>query len=838
MGFKRTSEGRVFFQGSGDTANDEPKHEQKQGFGGTRNGHTDTSPQAFSQTSQVQIVALLKALNERLKITQADREETHKELQIYKAIVEDLKSRSEHSDLQLEKMQADIQQKLKQSQGAPLKSTEADKLMREMMKELSETRKQLVDLEDKTAHSEHAVSSLRTEVVETQTNLTKTQKQSESLAQKHKGFEERQGEKIQALLKQLENSANSYTQITNRLDETEAKSEALEAKIEEATSQQSRLMRKIDKTVEDRARFMRKIERIEETVLQTRDALNAKAMVLLTDQNVVGQSAGEHIPQALPEIGRPAKARTEEKQDPAAYDDATPFWQKPLGVNIMAIVGLAIICTLAGWGISQIQKPSSSSSDFDVSTELEPISETTEEGGEFGENEIYDSSFAAGEDETAYASDPIDDSLSPISEDVSVQTPIAQEIEDITQRLSDAEAADEGVSPTIIALDKKDDIGAIDLTNEEQLVALLEDNPDKLAEELNKIEPASVPETMVEDDPAPVREAPPAQSEPVERKSKLENILPSTLSPDASLPASIKDIEAGAFEGVPEAQHDLAAIYTAGHGGVTQNYERAAYWFRKAAENGIANAAYNLGVLNHQGLGLGQDIEEALYWYDKASTLGHPEAQYNLGIAYIEGIGVKYDPHQATVYLEKAANNGIMEAAYNLGLIYENGLLGKAEPGEALIWYKAAADKGSPEGQQALEQLARSLDINVSDVNKVAESMQKAKSQPKPATQKPQTLTKSTAAAPEPAAEAQPTERFARHVPTEAEIGQEEERVLISRVQEKLMDFGLYPGPADGKNGPLTADAVRSYQLLHGLNPSGQVSTGLLSHMSENVPGG
>jgi TPR repeat protein len=100
-----------------------------------------------------------------------------------------------------------------------------------------------------------------------------------------------------------------------------------------------------------------------------------------------------------------------------------------------------------------------------------------------------------------------------------------------------------------------------------------------------------------------------------------------------------------------------------------------------------------------------------------------PEAQYNLGIAYIEGVGVSYDPFKANAYFEKAAAQGIMEAAYNLGLIYENGLLGKPQPEEALVWYKNAADKGSPEAKAALEQLAKTLNIGVDEINEMVEDV-------------------------------------------------------------------------------------------------------------------
>ena len=301
----------------------------------------------------------------------------------------------------------------------------------------------------------------------------------------------------------------------------------------------------------------------------------------------------------------------------------------------------------------------------------------------------------------------------------------------------------------------------------------------------------------------------------------MNSPLAALMPVDAALPKVIKDIERQAYDGNAEAQHDLAAIYTAGHGGVTQDYKRAAFWFEQAAKGGVANARYNLGVLYHQGIGVNRDLEKALDWYKEAAELNHPEAQYNLGIAYIEGIGLEYDPDKAARYFENAADAGVMEAAYNLGLIYENGLLGKARPDEALMWYKRAADKGSPEAQAALNQLAKSLDMKIGDVNALVEKVERRQAG------------RNDDAQPEAVEyDANPAARSGKSsyvTPLDAE--QQARRAMTAQAQQYLMDAGLYPGPADGMNGPLTQDAVRAYQIENDLGASGDVSEELLTHM-------
>ncbi|MCF8496058.1 MAG: SEL1-like repeat protein, partial [Alphaproteobacteria bacterium] len=419
--------------------------------------------------------------------------------------------------------------------------------------------------------------------------------------------------------------------------------------------------------------------------------------------------------------------------------------------------------------------------------------------------------------------------------DLSAMEPRAGEIreesaEDSIQAIPEAYAPRTAVLP-----EAQDDIGMLDLENDEKLLDLLDENPDLLAESLNAIEPGEVEiaEATVEKAGEQVAPAPAAQSEKTDDPGQDLSQAGFT-APDPRLPAAIQKVEAEALRGVAEAQHDLAAVYTAGHAGVSRDYTRAAFWFRKAADQGVANAAYNLGVLNHQGLGVPVDIKAAIGWYEKAAELGHPEAQYNLGIAYIEGVGVTYMPQKAARYFEAAAAEGVLEAAYNLGLIYENGLLGKPEPDKALMWYKRAADKGNPEAKAALSQLAKSLDMDVNEVNGIVESLKegdrKAETPVAPVSVPDKTISRENARLSPVVAPGAPV-RETREAGLQAPPPNQ---ALLAQVQDYLMKSGLYPGPADGRGGPLTEDAIRSYQSLNGLSVDGRANEKLLAHMLTN----
>jgi TPR repeat protein len=61
------------------------------------------------------------------------------------------------------------------------------------------------------------------------------------------------------------------------------------------------------------------------------------------------------------------------------------------------------------------------------------------------------------------------------------------------------------------------------------------------------------------------------------------------------------------------------------------------------AEQGHAEAQYNLGGMYAEGRGVPQDYGEAAKWFRKAAEQGHAEAQYNLGGMYFRGRGVPRD---------------------------------------------------------------------------------------------------------------------------------------------------------------------------------------------------
>ena len=85
----------------------------------------------------------------------------------------------------------------------------------------------------------------------------------------------------------------------------------------------------------------------------------------------------------------------------------------------------------------------------------------------------------------------------------------------------------------------------------------------------------------------------------------------------------------------------------------------------QAAEQGVAVAQYNLGLMYENGQGVRQDYAEAVRWYRKAAEQGNANAQYNLGVMYGNGQGVRQDRALAQEWFGKACQNGDQDGCNN-----------------------------------------------------------------------------------------------------------------------------------------------------------------------------
>ncbi len=164
---------------------------------------------------------------------------------------------------------------------------------------------------------------------------------------------------------------------------------------------------------------------------------------------------------------------------------------------------------------------------------------------------------------------------------------------------------------------------------------------------------------------------------PEEKAELKEQIMPSGVGDVEAAEKKFKALLEDAKAGDPAAQNGLGVMYYTGEaisksvsGQVLNNDpELAAGWFFRAAEQGFADAQFNLGLMYANGEGVEQDMTQAVELFKKAAEQGHVDAQNNLGALYFTGEGVERDEKKAIGWFEKAAAQGNEDAQANLDAI-------------------------------------------------------------------------------------------------------------------------------------------------------------------------
>ena len=174
-------------------------------------------------------------------------------------------------------------------------------------------------------------------------------------------------------------------------------------------------------------------------------------------------------------------------------------------------------------------------------------------------------------------------------------------------------------------------------------------------------------------------------------------------------------------------------MYYIGKGTII-DYQKAAEWFKKAAEQGMLRAQYNLAECYYEGVGVPCDKQKAVEWWTKAA--GQGDRPSIIKIAYLHEVGsvVEQNPEIAAYWYEKLATTGDLlgeyynkagflylksfkndaaidcfkksieqgsaKAMYNLGFCYEHGYGVSQDDKKAFEWYLKAAKKNNPLAQK------------------------------------------------------------------------------------------------------------------------------------------
>ncbi len=173
-------------------------------------------------------------------------------------------------------------------------------------------------------------------------------------------------------------------------------------------------------------------------------------------------------------------------------------------------------------------------------------------------------------------------------------------------------------------------------------------------------------------------------------------VVPRTASDAVPTPTELTRL---AETGDPLAQLRMAVGHALGEFGLEKDDARANFWYRRAADQGLAMAQFLLGTRYARGLGVEQDHDQAFHWYRLAADQKLPKAQLLLGTMYALGRGTAVDSRKAVGWYRKAAEQGEPDAQYLLGEAYSKGLGVEQDDRESTAWYRKAADQNHADAQ-------------------------------------------------------------------------------------------------------------------------------------------
>lgn len=149
--------------------------------------------------------------------------------------------------------------------------------------------------------------------------------------------------------------------------------------------------------------------------------------------------------------------------------------------------------------------------------------------------------------------------------------------------------------------------------------------------------------------------------------------------------------EMAADQGHLEASSIIGIWYESGTG-VAVDHVKGYKYLKFALDGGITspNTQFWFGDINYRGLGVEKNLAAGFAWYKKAADQGYAIAANNVGYAYANGEGVNKDGVQAIRYYYQSIIRGYKDAAVNIAYYYHN----EKYFADAVTWFYVAERLG------------------------------------------------------------------------------------------------------------------------------------------------
>ena len=151
-------------------------------------------------------------------------------------------------------------------------------------------------------------------------------------------------------------------------------------------------------------------------------------------------------------------------------------------------------------------------------------------------------------------------------------------------------------------------------------------------------------------------------------------------------------------QGHPYAQYEVALK--------EKDNVKAFTLMQKAADHGIREAIFRLGMYYRSGYGCNKSLEKGTQLVLKAANMGDGDAQVRIAYCYEDGDGVLKDMTEAFKWFKKAADdNGMYEGYLEMGCKYRDGHLVDHNYDFAVKYLKKASDLETSQDMEASQAL-------------------------------------------------------------------------------------------------------------------------------------
>lgn len=191
------------------------------------------------------------------------------------------------------------------------------------------------------------------------------------------------------------------------------------------------------------------------------------------------------------------------------------------------------------------------------------------------------------------------------------------------------------------------------------------------------------------------------------RAAMLRSILPENLSKLMGTFApedeenSMADYSTEALEELSDNGNAEAQYWLGWRHADNRDYDQAQHYFRLSANQGDADAQYELGY--HLKYGWGHwDPKEAIHWFRRSADQGDSLAMYELGDSYERGYGVVKDLKKAFDYYCRGAERNGEDAYLAMGRCLIYGIGTERDVNDGLFYYEKGLSKNLPKAKRLM----------------------------------------------------------------------------------------------------------------------------------------